>query len=87
MIYVGEHGNVVYDETTISESQKASMVAVETLPNPNTPNGKAAVLRADLNTQTVYYDYVDEPKDDELEELKEVVADLTELVLLGGNNE
>ncbi len=84
MIYVFEDGAVVYDGNTISEEQKAQAVAVESLPKPDTPEGKYAQIRADKATETVYYEYIDLPKDPEVEQLKQVVADLTELVLFGG---
>lgn len=87
MIYVFPEGNVVYDGNTISEEQKAQAVAVESLPKPDTPEGKYAQIRADKATETVYYEYIDLPKDPEVEQLKQVVADLIELVLFGGVEE
>ena len=84
MIYVFTQGNIVYDDSTISDAQKAQAVAVESLPEPQTPEGKYAVIRADKATETVYYEYKDIPKDPEVEQLKQVIADLTEFVLLGG---
>jgi hypothetical protein len=54
------------------------------LPEPQTPEGKYAQIRADKATETVYYEYIDLPKDPEVEQLKQVVADLTEFVLFGG---
>jgi hypothetical protein len=84
MIYVFEGGSIVYDGNTITEEQKAQAVAVESLPKPDTPEGKYAQIRADKTAGTVYYEYIDLPKDPEVEQLKQVVADLTELVLFGG---
>jgi hypothetical protein len=84
MIYVFEGGNVVYDGNTITEEQKAQAVAVESLPKPDTPEGKYAQIRADKTAGTVYYEYIDLPKDPEVKQLKQVVADLTEFVLFGG---
>jgi len=84
MIYVFKGGSVVYDGSTLTEEQKAEAVAVESLPEPQTPEGKYAQIRADKATETVYYEYIDLPKDPEIEQLKQVVADLTELVLFGG---
>ena len=84
MIYVFPEGNVVYDGSTISDEQKAKAVAVESLPKPQTPEGKYAVIRANKATETVYYEYKDIPKDPEVEQLKQVVADLTEFVMFGG---
>ena len=87
MIYVFEGGSIVYDGNTISEEQKAQAVAVESLPKPDTPEGKYAQIRADKATETVYYEYIDLPKDHEVEQLKQVVADLIEFVLFGGVEE
>ena len=87
MIYVFEGGSIVYDGNTISEEQKAQAVAVESLPEPQTPEGKYAQIRADKATETVYYEYIDLPKDPEVKQLKQVVADLTEFVLFGGVGE
>ena len=84
MIYVFEGGNVVYDGDTITEEQKAQAVAVESLPKPDTPEGKYAQIRADKTAGTVYYEYIDLPKDPEVKQLKQVVAGLTEFVLFGG---
>ena len=84
MIYVFPQGNIVYDGSTINDAQKAQAVAVESLPEPQTPQGKYAVIRANKATETVYYEYKDIPKDPEVEQLKQVVADLTEFVMFGG---
>ncbi len=84
MIYVFEGGSVVYDGDTITDNQKAQAVAVESLPKPQTPEGKYAQIRANKAAETVYYEYIDLPKDPEVEQLKQVVADLAEVVLLGG---
>lgn len=84
MIYVFEGGSIVYDSSTISNEQRNQAVAVESLPEPEEIDDKIAVLKANKATNEVYYEYVDKPKDSEIEQLKQVVADLTELVLFGG---
>ena len=84
MIYVFEGGSVVYDASTITEGQKAQAVAVESLPIAAEVEGKIAILKANKAEERVYYEYVDKPVDPEIEQLKQVVADLTELVLFGG---
>lgn len=84
MIYIFEGGNIVYDGSTITDKQKAQAVEVSTLPDPEVIEGKVAILKANKATETVYYEYIDKPKDPEIEQLKQVVADLTELVLFGG---
>lgn len=60
MIYVFEEGNVVYDGDTISDDEKSQAVAVEKLPTPQKVIGKKAVIKANLATQEVYYQYVDD---------------------------
>ena len=86
MIYVFEGGSIVYDGSTLNEEQKARAVAVEKLPEPKVIEGKVAILKVNKE-EGVYYEYINKPNDpleNEIEELKQVVADLTELVLLGG---
>ncbi len=88
MIYVFPEGNVVYDGNTISDEQKAQAVAVEQLPEkPEIPAGKMAIIRANKAEERVWWELVDKPKDPEIEQLKQVVADLIELVLFGGVEE
>ena len=91
MIYVFEGGSIVYDGSTISDEQKAKAVAVEQLPEkPEIPAGKMAVIRANKAEERVWWELVDMPKDPleaEIEQLKQVVADLIELVLFGGEEE
>lgn len=70
MIYVFEGGSIVYDGNTITDEQKAKAVAVESLPIAETPEGKTAVLKSNKATETVYYEYIDKPKDPELESIK-----------------
>ena len=85
MIYVFEGGSIVYDGSTISDEQKAQAVAVEQLPEkPEIPAGKMAIIRANKAEERVWWELVDKPQDSEIEQLKQVVADLTELVLYGG---
>lgn len=74
MIYVFEGGSVVYDGSTITEEQKAQAVAVEVLPEPEVIEGKMAILKASKSEERVYYDYVDKPKEPEIEELKYKLA-------------
>lgn len=83
-MYVFECGSVVYDGDTITDDEKSRAVAIDELPNPKILEGKTAVLKANKATESVFYEYVDKPKQPEIEQLKQVVADLTELVLFGG---
>lgn len=84
MIYVFEEGNVVYEGSTINNEQKSKAVIVESPPIPDNIEGKIAILKANKAEGKVYYEYVEKLKDPEIEQLKQAVADLTELVLLGG---
>jgi len=88
MIYVFEGGSIVYDGSTISDEQKTKAVAVEQLPEkPEIPAGKMAIIRVNKAEEKVWWELVDKPKDPleaEVEQLKQVVADLTELILFGG---
>lgn len=88
MIYVFENPNnnasVVYDETSLTEIEKNKGIAVIDLPEKETIAGKYPILKCRKSTDEVWLEYEDVPKDTEIEQLKQVVADLTELVLFGG---
>ena len=96
MIYVGEQGNTIYGGSTITEEQKNRMVAVEALPEPEDIEGKVAQIKANLETQEVYYVYeyyVPSQEDLQKEELahlkqedlnnKEAIAELY-MMTMGG---
>jgi hypothetical protein len=89
MIYLFENpdnsASIVFDETTLTDAHKAKGVAVEELPTPQTPEGKQAILKVNKSTSEVWYEYVDAPINEvtEIENLKQAVLDLTELVLMG----
>lgn len=76
MIYLFENPNnnasIVYDATTLTELQKTQGVAVEELPEQNTPEGKMAVLKVKKSTEEVWWEYVDKPinAQNEIAELK-----------------
>jgi len=78
MIYVFEGGSVVFDGTTLTEEQKAKAVAVEILPVPQTPAGHYAQIKANLETQEVFYEYVE---DSEITKLQQLLDDATQLLL------
>lgn len=67
MIYVfendGNNASVVYDETTLTNDQKANGIAIESLPIAETPEGKQAILKCRKSTGEVWYEYVDIPVD------------------------
>lgn len=58
MLYVFEGGSIVFDENTIDDETKARAVVVESLPEPEIREGYYAQIRANLETQTLYYDYL-----------------------------
>ena len=78
MIYVFQGGSVVYDGSTITEGQKSKAVAVESLPTPEIPQGYYARIRANLETQEVYYEYLPNAREQELERLLEDAISLLE---------
>lgn len=94
MIYLFENpdgrASIVYDGSTLTNAQKAQAVAVEQLPVADTPTGKIAVLKVSKTENRVWYDYEDAPINEieqlkvENEQLKNSLADLWEVVLLGG---
>lgn len=84
MIYVFERGSIVFDGSTLTKEQKGRAVAVKELPKPETPEGKLPVLKANVETGKVFYEYIDAPKETsqrEIDELKQTVADLAEIIL------
>ena len=90
MIYVFESGSIVYDESVLTEADKARAVAVEKLPEQETIPGKIAVIKADKETNKVWWEYVDSPAAVEFRELEtqiqglqQAMAELT-ILLAGG---
>lgn len=94
MIYLFENPNnlasIVYDGSYLTDVQKTQAVAVEQLPIVDTQNGKVAVLKVSKTENRCWYDYEDAPTNEieqlkaENEQLKNSLADLWEVVLLGG---
>jgi hypothetical protein len=62
-MWVFEGGSIVYDEHTISSAEKALAVEVESLPEPEVREGYYAQIRANLETQELYYDYLEIPEE------------------------
>lgn len=79
MLYIFENPNnlasVVYDETILTEKEKAKGIAIEQLPEEQTIEGKIAVLKCRKTTGEVWYEYEDIPvtKDDKISELEKQV--------------
>ena len=86
MIYVFENDNndasVVYDETTLTNGQKANGIAIESLPIAETPEGKQAVLKCKKSTGEVWYEYVDIPVDNTEQRIADLEAAIA--AILGG---
>ena len=90
MIYVFEGGSIVYDESVLSEEEKAKAVAVEELPVLDAPIGKTGIIKADKATNTVWWEYVDTPQsaeftalETEIQGLQQAMAELA-ILLAGG---
>ncbi len=77
MIYVYEGGTIIYDESVMTDEMKAVAVAIEEIPQAEFRSGYTPVLKADLTSSTVYYEYV---KNSEVEELKTLLADALALL-------
>ncbi len=86
MIYLFENDNsnasVVYDETTLTNDQKANGIAIESLPIAETPEGKQAVLKCNKSTGEVWYEYVDIPVDNTEQRIADLEAAIA--AILGG---
>lgn len=60
-MYIFEGGSIVYQEDSIDDETKARGVRVDSLPEPEVREGYYAQIRANLETQTLYYDYLEIP--------------------------
>lgn len=86
-VFEGQNNNASYvkDAGFLNEKDKERAIELESLPIPDKINGKIAILKARKSTNEVWYDYEDIRPNEEVEELKERMADLFELVLFGGD--
>lgn len=79
-IYLFENPNndasVVFDSRTLTEEQKQEAVVREALPVPEQVAGKISILKVRKATDEVWYDHIDEPKQPEIEKLKQEILDL-----------
>ena len=77
MIYVFEgyenSASVVYDEAILTQAEKERGIAIENLPEKEEIEGKVAVLKCRKPTSEVWWEYIDEVKDEELEQLQQTV--------------
>lgn len=60
-MWVFEGGSIVYDGRTISEEARAGAIEVDVLPEPEVREGYYSQIRANLETQELYYDYIPIP--------------------------
>ena len=73
--------SIVYDATTLTAEEKKRGIELAALPEPEEPEkreGKYAVLRGDLITGQVWYEYIDLPTDP----LEQHISDLEEALAL-----
>ena len=60
MIHIFKHGNIVYDETTLTEEEKSqAVIKIKELPKMEKRFGKRAILEFNEETQEVWYEYED----------------------------
>lgn len=82
--------NLTVEEFAKQVLEDKTGVVLETVPEPQEIEGKAAIRCVDLDTQQVYYEYEDIPisEENEIDILKKQVAELSFLVmqLQGGTN-
>lgn len=67
--------SIVYDETTLTDENKANGIAVETLPIANPPTGKTGILMGNKTTNAVWWEYVDIALTDE-QKIKDKVNEI-----------
>jgi hypothetical protein len=86
MFYVFENGDnnasVVYDETTLTDEEKAKGTAIAELPIAETPEGKQAVLKCRKATEEVWYEYVDIPVDNTEQRITDI--EIAIAAIMGG---
>lgn len=84
MIYIFETGVIVYDESYLSAEDKLKAIALKDeteIPEPETREGFRPVLKANLESKLVYYDYEKIEKTSE-ELLQERVTELENVLML-----
>lgn len=62
-MWVFEGGSIVYDGQSIDADTKARAVEVDVLPESEVREGYYAQIRANLETQELYYDYIPIPQE------------------------
>lgn len=93
MIYIFEsldnQASIVLDETTLTEEEKTRGIALEELPTKEEKEGQIAILKADKEKNKVWYEYVEDTRvkeENEIENLKQQLAQcqqsITELTAL-----
>jgi hypothetical protein len=57
-MWVFEGGSIVFNGDTIDDTTKSRAIVVESLPEPENREGYQPQIRANLETNTLYYDYI-----------------------------
>ncbi len=87
MIYLfknlDNNASIVYDETSLTAKEKAQGKAFDKLPESEEVEGMTPILKFD--GVQAWYEYVEKPVDElsRIEQLEQIVADLSELILGG----
>jgi len=79
-VYIFENPNngasVVFDGTTLTHEQMQEAVVRDFVPSPETIPGKIPILKVRKATDEVWYEYIDEPGNTEIENLKDEILNL-----------
>lgn len=75
MLYIFKGGSIVYDGSTLSEEKKREAVIIAEKPIEEDIEGKTSILKWDIESQEVWYEYVDS-EISEQEGIKETIDNL-----------
>lgn len=91
MIYIFEdidkNATIVFEGNLLTDAEKERAIAIETLPVKNVPDGKISVLKADKETESVWYEYVDSPETEIATlraDMNEAIMELSMIIAMGG---
>lgn len=80
MIYLFSDGSIVYDESILTNEQKATGWAVNSLPEPEERDGFYSILKFDVDKKEIWYEYEPIPPTPE-EQIKQLKDDLDNAIL------
>lgn len=87
MIYIFEslnnYASVIFEGIGLTDEEKERSIVLDKLPDVVEQTGKIPVLKCKKETNEVWYDYIDEPKDP-FEDRIAVVEDAIAELILGG---